>query len=526
MTGGGDGRRAPALSARDLQGRALHGALWTVAHTMIALPLAFGVNIVLARVLGVVDYGRLALLTTVLELASLAAGAGVSAALVQFGAKAHAAGRTEDVRVLLMRTQGFRLLVIAPVITAVVLLVADVPAWLMLSAVVFGVWLPAVTGGASVSMSIENRTATGAKIAMVLNLVAQATVLVTVLSTSDPDMVWNARLIVAGLAPFASLLLISKVYRHAVLRPQLPRGLPPGFWRFALPVGLAGIVSSVALSRSEVLLLERFSDPVEVGLYAMAFGLAVHLIAPAQAVINPLLPAVTGLRETSPERVGTAFLRVSRVTATVAAGIGAVLAPAFALLVPVLYGSDFAAAAALVLVLASVTSLIYVQSTMIPFVSARLQGASILRIDLASLVVGVAVGIPMIMMLGAWGAVVGKVCIVAARHLILLTTESESFGVTRRAAMRASSPAILGIAAGCLCYFTGTTWLDGLALLLVPIGGSVLLLLCLRLCRVGLAQDDVDALGSAFRSDRASSWARRLLRSTAYADAGRPSSRV
>ena len=62
-------------------------------HTAISMPLAFVVNIVLARVLGVEDYGRLAYLTSILAIVNSIIAMGVGTGVVQFGSKAHAAGR-------------------------------------------------------------------------------------------------------------------------------------------------------------------------------------------------------------------------------------------------------------------------------------------------------------------------------------------------------------------------------------------------------------------------------------------------
>lgn len=502
-----DHDEAAALTPRELQRRAAGGVAWTMAHTVTALPLAFAVNVILARVLGVVDYGRLALLTTILELASLIAGAGISAALLQFGAKAHASGRSSTVKELLMRTQGFRLLVMAPLVTAVVVLFANVPPILLLSAVVFGVWLPAFLAGASVTMAIENRTAAGAKVAMFLNIVSQGAVLIAVLATESPDVVWNARMIVAGLGPLISLALISKAYRKAVIQPRPPRPMLPGFWRFALPTGISSIVTTLAVSRSEVLLLQHWSTPEQVGLYAMAFGLAMHILAPAQALINPLTPAISGLRETGISMIGRAFERVSRVSSTLAGFIAAVGGPALALAVPIVYGVQFARASPLVLVLTFVATLLFTQSTMIPFVAARLRGASLLYINLGSFVPGVLVGALLIPSLGAWGAVWGKVVMMLIRHALLFVYERHSFHSSLRSYLRSVSPVGLGLVAGGAAYLPAALGLiDGMYLVALPLVGFVVFVALLRGFRVGLHVSDANQVQELVAFQPAISW--------------------
>ena len=92
----------------------MRGASWTLIHIIVSLPVAFGANLVVARILGVEGYGRLAFLMTFMTVAGGIVSLGVGIGLLQFGSRAHAGGRTEDVRDLLSKSQGFRLLVVAP----------------------------------------------------------------------------------------------------------------------------------------------------------------------------------------------------------------------------------------------------------------------------------------------------------------------------------------------------------------------------------------------------------------------------
>ena len=330
------------LGRRELQDRAVRGVTWTMVNTVVSLPIAFLVNLVVARVLGVVDYGRLAFLTVVMEVAAGIVMLGVNPALVQFGAKAHAAGRRAEVADLLSKVQGFRLLVAAPILTVVVVVVvSDVGPWFKLIAVVFGVVLPAALDGAPACLGIENKTAAGAKVVLVSNVLTQLAVLGTVLVVAQADVVWAVRLIMVSVTVLLCLIPISASYRRAVLRPRFPRGFPQGFWRFALPTGLAALISTLVVSRTEVLALTWLSDPVSVGLFALAFGLAGHMYAPAQAIIGPLVPAISGLREVDAPSVAKAFGRALRGSSTVVALLSGIALPVVAVLTPTLYGSSY-----------------------------------------------------------------------------------------------------------------------------------------------------------------------------------------
>ena len=109
-----------ALNRGALQERAVRGVTWTMIHTAVAIPVAFLVNLLIARVLGVEDYGRLAFLTALMEFVSGLLASGFGAAVMQFGSKAHAAGRTQEVAALLSKWQGFRVLFAMPILSLVV----------------------------------------------------------------------------------------------------------------------------------------------------------------------------------------------------------------------------------------------------------------------------------------------------------------------------------------------------------------------------------------------------------------------
>lgn len=489
------------LSRRQLQERAASGALWTLMHTALAVPIAFGVNVLLARVLGVADYGRLALLTTVIGIASTVVSSGVGSALTQFGSKAHAAGRFSEVRGLLSGNQGFRLFCSAPFLTLIVILVVDLSPPLMAVALIFGVWVPAFAAGAPASLTLENRTASAARLAILTNILIQATVVAVLLVAPSAETVWAARIVFLGLSALMALPLMRPDYRRASLVPTSPFRLPREFWRFALPVGAAGVVSTLALSRSETVLLEWLSTPTALGLYAMAFGLAGHIFAPAQALVNPLIPAISGLREVDVTAIGRAYTRTLRICGTICGFLLAAGAPALALLVPLIYGEAFSDADALVLSLAIVAGLTLVTYPMEAFVTARLKGASILRVNVLSLILGVLVALVLIPTVGVWGAVAAKLVIALTRLGTFLVLEGESFGVSTRESLLSLSGFFLAIVSSCASYSSAMLWFSDqrltAALFAFTIGAGVYFFILWAL-RTGLSEGDRELLVSRF----------------------------
>lgn len=443
----------PADDARSLQSKAARGALWTVVHLAVSLPLGLVVNIVVARYLGVADVGRLAILTLAVELTATVVNLGVINGVVQMGAKAQAAGRRDDVRALLSASQGFRLLVTLPALVLVVTiaaLVGGLPfvgwAWV----VVFGVVLPEVTQGAAACLGIENRTDRGAQLVLVTGLMAHAASLGVVAFEGSVWALWAARIMVMGVIPVAALALISTDYARAVLRPRSPRTFPPGFWHFALPMGAATAVGSLVASRTEVFVLAGFGQDVAAGLYALSFGLSVHIFALAQALVGPLLPALSALREVSAGHALAAFDRTVRTIAVVAGVLVSSVVPGVAVLVPVIYGPSFAAAGAVVLALGCIGGLNVLWGPLYAFTQSRLAGRPLLRATLLALVVDLIVVLAFARAFGVWAAVVASGLAALTQMVLLARAELTDLGVPVRSFVRSSAASWLaGPAAIC-----------------------------------------------------------------------------
>ncbi len=485
-----------ALNRGELQHRAVRGVMWTLIHIFVSLPVGFVVNIVIARVLGAVDYGRLAFLTAAMEVAGGIVALGVTPALVQFGAKAHAAGRRDEVRRLLSQAQGFRLLVVAPLLSVFVVAVARTDPVIVVLAVVFGVLMPAALDGAPACLGIENKTAAGARVVLVSALMTQAAVLIVALTLATADAIWAARLVMTAGVVALALVPVSPDYRGAILRPRLPRGLPPGFWRFSIPAGAASIISTLVLSRSEIFILTWFSMPAAAGAFALAFGLAGHLFAPAQAIIGPLVPAISGLHEVDSASVAPAFRRTLRAGSAIVAGLSAVALPALALLVPWIYGPAFASASPLVVVLGIAGGCLVVAAPVMAFTLARLSATRVLWASGSALVVDLALAVGLVPLLGVWGAVIANVAGSATQLGLLLRGELAVLHLTWRTVAWDVAPVGVGVLA-CLVAWGVSGAVAGLpvvAAVLAAVMGLALLVVGMRLSRSGLTEPDAAAL--------------------------------
>lgn len=484
------------LNSAQLQDRAVKGVAWTMLHTVTAVPIVFAVNLLLARVLEPSGYGRLAFLSSLIGILTSVLALGLSSAMIQFGAKAHAAGRTAEVRHILSASQGFRLLIVAPILTLIVLWLIDVPMALLVLAVLFGVWVPAALDGATIALYIENKSAAGARVAMASTILVQAGVVTVVLWIGTADSVWAVRVVLSAAVIALALLVISPVYRRAVLRPRLPRGFPPGFWRFALPTGAAALIGELALSRTEVVVLMWLSTPEQVGLFALAFGVSAHVFGPAHALTGPLIPAVAGLREVGLEHVRTAFSRTLRAASVVVAVLSAGVIPALTALVPLLYGPEYAAAAPALLALGIAAGLAVIAGPVTAFIMARLSARRLLTANLAALSVDLVLAVALIPALGLWGAVVANASAMAVQLAMLLESERRDLDLSIWAVLSMLKPILIGSTACVLSWwlFAMLTWGPGPTAVVSSVGALLILWSSLYVTRSGFEVEDRDAI--------------------------------
>jgi len=372
---------------------------------MVVLVLGFGANIVVSRALGPVGFGHLAILSTVVVLASSAAGASVGWGVLQWGVEAWSRGDQRQAATLLGRSGGWHALVQLPITVAVGVLLLQRAGPLVIATFAVVTMVSTLLGSATIALSVSQRTAAGAKIGMVASTVSQLAGVAVALTAPTASGVWVARYVAGTIGPLAALPLLDPILRRAVLHPRLPRHMPSGFWRFALQYTGSGLLGLLVFNRSEILVLELYGRDHAVGLYALAYGLATHLIAPVDAAMMPLVVGLGSLLATSPTLVGRGLLRAERLVALVSGVLVAVIIPALVLTIPLIYGHEYQGAGMLVLVLALVATLRALKHPVAALLNARRRSGVLLSANLASFAVDAAIAFSAITVIGVWGAV-------------------------------------------------------------------------------------------------------------------------
>ena len=97
--------------------------------------------------------------------------------------------------------------------------------------------MPAAFDGAPAGLVIENKTAAGAKVVLVSNVLTQVAVLAAVLVVARADVVWAVRLIMVSVTVLLALYRSRDRIPASRASAPAPARSSAGFWRFALPTG-------------------------------------------------------------------------------------------------------------------------------------------------------------------------------------------------------------------------------------------------------------------------------------------------
>jgi O-antigen/teichoic acid export membrane protein len=443
-----------SLTPGELQQAAASGAIWTLVHTLTAIPLAFAVNAVVARSLGAAEYGHLALITMAMAIISGVTNFGVSEAVQQWGAAAHARGDHAEVDRILRSSLGFHILVQLPLMTAAAFVLGhSQPGWVKV-ALLLSVMLPPLMGSSSLCINIENLTARSSRLSMATNLVMQAAVALVAVATHLPVAVWTARTLVPALTQPLNLLLLTPHRRRVAFSARLPRLMPAGFWRFSLLTAAAGFLGVLVVSRSEIVLLQWLGTPEMVGIFALAFGIASQLRGPVEALLAPMLPGIAGIVEVHPHLAAKTLLRSLRISALFSSAILLGL-PLLVAALPAIYGQEFAKTAALLPVLAIAALMQALINPLLAFARAQHATGRILRSNLLSLGFDLALAAVLIRPLGVWGAVAAAVAAQTVSLLAMAAIQVRHSVLRWQDLARTCMPALL---AGLAAVVTALIW--------------------------------------------------------------------
>ena len=484
------------LSRGELQRRALSGSFWTLVSVGLSLPLGLIANTLIARHLGPLEYGNLAFLLLVQTLALQISEFGFVVAQTQWGVEATIQGDRVRARRLLSQGFGFRLLVQLPILCLSGLVVlrnhgaAAQLAWFLVSLA----YVPLVS--VSMALLFENRMTVIARLTTFVNVIVQVGIVTAALATDSALPVALTRMGLGLLLHGATVFIVSGADRRAGLRPALPFPMPLGFRRFAVSAGLTAALSVLVYSRSEVMVLRLYGEVAAAGLFAVAFGLSQQLTAPVDALLAPLLPAVTGLVAAHPDHARRGTLRAIRYFALLTGAMVAVL-PALVLAVPLLFGPAFERAAPLLLPLGLSSTFQSLASPVTLLAYARRQGRTLVVATGVALGLDLIAAFSLIPLSSLWGAVAANVLgqLTATGILVVAGVRAEQIPLTQL--LRQVRPWLLGamsIPFSFLLADAVPVSSGAVTPVVALVSGLVAFLMLLRLGGGGLERHDQEAM--------------------------------
>ena len=475
----------------------MRGSLWSLLGTGIMLPVNLVTGVVLARLLGPADLGQFVVLTTFLQVVAPFVDLGFGAALLQWAGRAAGRGDSRAVTRLLQQNLGMQLLLPLPITAVVGVVVLRDASTLVQVTFLSSVVLGGVVGPGLVRLVVENRTAATAKLGLVAGLLSSTSAMGLAALGAGPTTLWASRSLVSVLPGLVLLLVLTRSDWKSYLKPQLPRRMPVGFWSFARASWLAAGLGALVGTRSEAFLLTAYDLDVQVGIFAVAFGLATQITAPLdllQGTLGPAASAVAGRDESALTHV---LARSRRVFGLGSAGILA-LSSSVVALVPTVYGEDYVAAQWLLVPLLLASCF---QTALAPYAVlavVRRRRRLLPSVQAVTVVADLGLAAALIPIIGVFGAVIG-----ACAGLLV---SSAGFARAELGSLRALCAAIAssGYLEGCLALAAGLA--GGAALVdrggVVAAAGSCLaaaavlavLLLLIRRAPMTMMLDDLTAL--------------------------------
>ena len=396
-------RTGSGLAAGELQVLALRGVTWSSISSLVGLPLAIVVSVVLARTLGPEGYARFAYLTFLVPLVISLTDLGFAHAATRSVSQTFSSGKLDRTRELLGAALGWNLLRL-PLLCVIVLAIAR-PA--LLGAVIVIACLVLSTAGAGLifSLQAENRGATLARLSLAQALAVGVGTIGAALAGADATTVWAASFASGSVVAPAWLFASNPRLRRAALTPRLPRGLSTGFWRFGFVSLLSVLGGTLVFSRSEVVILEAFEEHHALAVFALAYGLSQRLTTPIDTLLGPLTTALSGLGAAHPQRLQAGFERALRLSVVACAFLAGATLVGTALLAPLMYGEDYAGVGLAFTALAAISLLQSIAQPHMALAYASGRPGVLLRALAVALVADVGVALALIPPFGLWGAV-------------------------------------------------------------------------------------------------------------------------
>ena len=277
-----------------------------------------------------------------------------------------------------------------------------------------------------------------------------------------------------------SLLPASRVFRLLGKKPRVAPSLRREVVRFALGSWAVGVIGSLVFGRTQVVFLEHYSGLTAVGLFAAAVTIAEMAVQLPPMLLSALLPRFSeqhgmGAHEHMVRLYRTTTALIAMVIVPLCLGLAAVAS----VLIPALFGGDFAAAvpASAVLLIAAAISSLGVSTLYLLYSTGKT--ALLVISNAAGLVLTIVLGFLLIPRFGLMGAAWSRG---VAQVLVVLV---ETWYVTVKLGFRPpyrvlGALSVAAVAQAAVAYAITTQWGSSVSLAVSIPAAFVVYLIALR----------------------------------------------
>jgi O-antigen/teichoic acid export membrane protein len=390
----------------------VRAGIWTATSRIIPQLNIIALSIAAGRFLGPTDMGRQSYIAFISASVVLVVTASAPYAMARFVAEALGGQRRGVARTLLRMTWR-----VETALAAVAVAALEAYAWLAGDPA--GAWaLTGIACGFGVLHSVPSALLAAAQrwrdatIAGLLTGVVSVPATIAVLAAGGGITGFFA---VEAVVAAVNLLWTARLARRLLPSLSAPEPLPPDlrrkFLHFAGVSTLFVAIEFVVWRRSEFFFLQHFSTEAEIAFYSIAFAAATGLTRVPEALAQVTTPAVASLAgEGAPDRIRSGYWRALRLLAFATPAVAAGALAFGPELIKLAYGSDFARAGDVLLVVLAPLPLVPI----LTISTALMFGLGQLRVlvlaGLAATVVDLALAALLIPRYDAIGAAISNVC--------------------------------------------------------------------------------------------------------------------
>lgn len=331
----------PENISKLIRSRFVNGSLWTFFLNTLNVPLNVIANIFVARELGVENYAVFASIIASYGIISSITNFGLSETTVVMGTRAWTQQNTGRLDELLAVSRTIHLAILFPLLTFATFSVIFQGFSILFGLFTFINLISFLFSSEALRLSCEARTRKIAQIAFASNFAAQAALIFSCILFSNPLTLFAIKSIVSShVSIFIVLIVVGRknfLFSSKINIFWLDRELRQFVFRACFLTYLNILVTG----RFTIIVIERFGNGADAGIYALSFGIAVQVTVLTDWIYANLLALCADIQNKNSDEFSIFFRRLIRIFVWSSTIAFSTISLILYFLIPILYGSEF-----------------------------------------------------------------------------------------------------------------------------------------------------------------------------------------